>query len=571
MTDISVVIGGAAGQGVQWAAGTLGKALMRSGFSVFITHDYQSRIRGGHNFSRIRFAEHSIGASVGRTDFLLALNGESLQVHLEALTDNGLAFCIADDCKGADDLRLRTLPEETGPEEAREKRFHGVKLLAMLAANLGLDEDIFSEAVQRMLGKRGKSDQLLETNRKAVAWIYSLQKERGINPPSLHAGKGKGKLLVSGHEAVALGMISAGIGVYAGYPMSPSTSILNFLAENGPDLGIVVEMAEDEIAAANIAIGASYAGVRAATGSSGGGIALMSEAIGMAGITETPLVIVNGQRSGPATGMATRTEQADLLFVVHTAQGEFPRVVLAPTNPQDAYYLTVEAFNLAERWQVPVFIMTDHAFADAQQTVPDYDPEQVTVDRGAVAGEPGAVKTLARYACTESGISPRAFPVMSQWLVAQDSHEHDELGQISDDAENRERQVAKRMRKLAGIADMLPGPEVHFPEAGTMLVCWGSSAGPVLEAVRILREKSYDLGVAVFRYLYPLNRDAVRKALADRERLLTVEGNFSGQLGKLLLAETELSTMGHIAKFDGRPFTVKDVLARVTKVLGDAA
>jgi len=293
----------------------------------------------------------------------------------------------------------------------------------------------------------------------------------------------------------------------------------------------------------------------------------MTETIGLAGVTETPVVIVDAQRPGPATGMATRTEQSDLLFIVHAAQGEFPRIVLSPTDHHDAFYLTAEAFNLAEKWQVPVFIMDDQAFADAQRTVPEIDLSSVTIDRGAIAPEPDETQLLRRYEVTESGVSPRAYPILSKWLVAQDSHEHDELSHLTDNAANRVRQVRKRMKKLDGIADSFPGPEIVYPGTATLLLCWGSTVGPVLEAIELLRERGYDLGAAIFRHLYPMNKEKSRVALQCAHRLVTIEGNYTGQLGKLLLMETGIVTQGHISKFDGRIFDVEDTLSLIEKFL----
>jgi 2-oxoglutarate ferredoxin oxidoreductase subunit alpha len=567
MTDINVVIAGAAGQGVQGAATMLGKVLLRSGFHLYTTQDAQSRIRGGHNFSSIRFSDRPLGAGVRRIDFLLALNHESLARHLVRLTPEGVAFCVAGTEGDLVDGRLAVLDGKLGPEGADRPQFHGVKLLAMLAGRLGLSRQVFGEVVRERFGNKGEA--IIDLNLQAIAAVFASV-EQGTSRPKAHlAAKADNRMLLSGHEAVALGMIGAGIGVYAGYPMSPATAIMNLLAENGPALGIAVEMAEDEIAAINIAIGASYAGVRAAVGTSGAGVALMTEAIGLAGISETPLVIVDGQRSGPSTGMATRTEQSDLLFVVHASQGEFPRAILAPADQEDCFYLTAEAFNIAEQWQVPVFVLTDHNLADAQATLAEFDLGRLAIDRGAMAPDPGEVRELRRYEITPSGVSPRAFPVVSKWLVAQDSHEHDEFGRLTDNAENRVRQMDKRMRKLTGMAASFPGPEVIHAEAATMLLCWGSTAGPVKEALEILRARGHDLGVAVFRHLYPMNRERVRAALADKKRLLTIEANYTGQLGKLVLMETGLATAGHIAKYDGRLFTVEDVLTRVVEVLGE--
>lgn len=567
MSDLNIVVAGAAGQGVQSAAGILAKALLHLGFDVYVTQDYQSRIRGGHNFMRVRFSDRPLGAAVRRTDFLLGLNEESLHIHLADLVQDGQALCMEEDKGDVSDLRLRVLPRDVGPVPARSARFVGVKLLAMLFTSLGYPPEVLIEAVQTAFGKRLKPE-ILQANADAIRDVSAFVDRKGVRPLSFGPSAENGRMLISGNEAIALGMIAAGVGVYTGYPMSPSTSILNTLAEHGPELGIAVEQVEDEIAALNAAIGAAYAGARAATGSSGGGLSLMTEAIGLAGITETPVVIVDAQRSGPATGMATRTEQSDLLFVVHTSQGEFPRVVLAPADHNDAFYMTAEAFNIAEKWQVPVFILVDQAFADAQRAVPEYDLSNVTIDRGLIAVEPDEPQVLRRYEVTESGVSPRAYPVLSKWIVAQDSHEHDEVGHLTDNPENRVRQVQKRMKKLEGIAVTFPGPEVIHGGAETVLVCWGSTVGPVVEAVELLREQGHDVGAAMFRFLYPMNKDEVRSALEGAGRLVTIEGNYMGQLGKLLLLETGISTHHHIGKSDGRLFTVEDVLSLVGEYLG---
>lgn len=570
MQDINVVIAGAAGQGVQGATTILGKVLLRSGYHVFANSDAQSRIRGGHNFSTLRFADRPLGAGIKRIDFLLALNQESLPLHLNDLTPEGMAFCVDGLAGACTDGRLAVLPRDIGPEGARRPQFNGVKLLAMLAVRLGLSDRLLGEVVAEQLGK-SKDEEIVALNQQAIQAVFACPEPAPRHAPAGPANPVDNRLLVSGHEAVALGMIAAGIGVYAGYPISPATAILNLLAEHGPALGIAVEMAEDEIAAVNIAIGASYTGVRAATGTSGAGISLMTESIGLAGISETPLVLVDGQRAGPSTGMASRTEQSDLLFVVHASQGEFPRAVVAPTGPEDAFYLTAEAFNIADHWQVPVFVMTDHHLAEAQATVAEYDLPRLTIDRGLMAPEPEEVRELLRYEITDSGVSPRAVPVISKWLVAQDSHEHNERGIVADNPQNRERQMHKRMRKLTGMAASFPGPEVVHPEATILLICWGSTVGPVLEAVEIMRGQGHDLGVAVFRYLYPMNRDKVRAVVPEGKRLLTIEANYTGQLGKLLLLETGLVTQGHIGKIDGRLFTVEEVLARLSAALGEVS
>lgn len=566
MSDLNVVLAGAAGQGVQSAAAILGKTLIRLGYHVFTTQDYQSLVRGGHNFMRIRFSDGPLTAERRRTDFLLALNSQSLDIHLPDLNDNGLALCLTQDAGEVNDPRLRALPLEVGPDSAKGPKFVGVKLLSMLFTFIGFAPDTLSSAIKTQFGKKLKPE-VLQANLEAVEAVAAFVDEADIKPLSFKPTPDDKRILVSGNHAIGLGMIAAGVGVYAGYPMSPSTSILTILAEHGPKLGIAVEQVEDEIAAINVAIGGSYAGARAATGSSGGGFSLMVEALGLAGVTETPLVLVDAQRPGPATGMATRTEQSDLLFVIHAAQGEFPRAVIAPADHNDAFYMTAEAFNLADRWQVPVIIMDDQTFADSECTVTEFDLSKVTIDRGPIAEEPPEPAIMKRYQLTDSGVSPRAFPTFSKWMIHVDSHEHDEVGHLTDNPENRNKQTHKRMKKLQGIADAMPAPEVVGDPDGALLLCWGSTVGSVLEALPILRDKGYKLGAAIFRHIYPMNVPKVTEALSGAERLISIEGNYLGQLGKLLRMETGMMTSGHIGKIDGRPFTVEDVVERVEKYL----
>lgn len=567
MTDLNIILAGAAGQGVQSAAAILGKTLLRLGFYVFTTMDYQSRVRGGHNFMRIRFSNSPLGASVRRVNYLLALNEESLRMHLPDLVEGGFALCMEQDKGDNDDPRVRPLPKTVGPKEAQGEKFVGVKLLSMLFTMTGFEPDVLKNAIKSQFGKKLK-EEVLQANMDAAEAVSEYVSPVDIQKLQFTPVAPESHMLINGNDAIALGMIAAGIGVYVGYPMTPSTTVMNLLAANGPKIGIAVEQVEDEICAINAAIGASYTGARTATGSSGGGISLMSEGIGLAGVTETPVVIVVAQRPGPATGMATRTEQSDLLFVVHASQGEFPRAVLAPADHTDAFYLTAEAFNLADQWQVPVFIMDDQYFSDAECTVPEFDLSKVTIDRGAIADEPTEVAVLDRYALTDSGVSPRAFPLLSKWLVYADSHEHDPTGHVTDNLQNRNLQNEKRMKKLEGIRSTFPGPDIVGGPAKTLLLCWGSTVGPVTEAVPILKERGHDVAAAVFRHLFPMNVDAVKTALAGAEKLFTIEGNFSGQLGGLLRQETCIDTDGHIAKYDGRPFTVEDVVALVEQKLG---
>jgi 2-oxoglutarate ferredoxin oxidoreductase subunit alpha len=570
MSALSILIAGAAGQGVQSAAAILGKTLHRLGYFVYTSQDYQSRVRGGHNFMQIRFSDEPLAASVRGINFLLALNSESLRMHLPDLTPDGLALCVDRDRGDMDDHRIRPLSAAVGPEAAKGEKFFGVKLLSMLFTMLGFTPEILRTAVEGQFKKRLKPE-VLQANLDAIDAVSATVDSKDVRPIPFDPMAMADHLLLTGNDAIALGMVAAGVSTYFGYPMTPSTTILNALAQYGPEVGIAVEQVEDEISALNAAIGASYAGARAATASSGAGICLMSEAVGLAGITETPIVIVDAQRAGPSTGMATRTEQSDLLFVVHASHGEFPRAVIAPANAEDAFYMAAEAFNIADRWQVPVFLLDDMDFADAESTVPSFDLSRVRIDRGEIAPEPEDVQLLRRYEDTESGVSPRAFPALSNWIVACDSHEHDEVGRMTDDIENRNRQFEKRMRKLEGIAQEFPGPEIVGGPADDLVICWGSTVGPVLEATKLLRKQGLSVAVGVFRYLHPMNKERVREALSGFRRIFSVEGNFTGQLGGLVQMETCTRVDGHIGKVDGRPFTVEEAAERIEKALGGAS
>jgi 2-oxoglutarate/2-oxoacid ferredoxin oxidoreductase subunit alpha len=566
MPDLNIVLAGAAGQGVQSAAAILGKTLLRLGFFVYTTQDYQSRVRGGHNFMRVRFSDQPMSAQVRSTNYLLALNEESLDIHLPNMLEDGLAFCMVEDKGEKTDPHIRALPKSVGPDAASGAKFVAVKLLSMLFTTLGYSPETLATAVNTHFGKRLKPE-LLKANLDAIEDVAGFVDKKDVHPLSFKPDPTESRMLVSGNEAIAMGMIAAGVGVYAGYPMTPSTSVMTELAKVGPKLGIVVEQTEDEIASLNAAIGASYAGARAACGTSGAGICLMSEAVGLAGMTETPVVILAAQRPGPAVGMATRTEQSDLLFICHASQGEFPRAVISPAFHSCGFYMTAHAFNLAEKWHIPVFVMDDQAYADSQYTTREFDLTQVSIDRGPIAEEPDEMTVLERYQLTDTGVSPRAIPTLSKWLIACDSHEHDEVGHLTDNPDNRNRQMDKRMRKLNGIASEFPGPQIWPEPAEDMIICWGSTSGPVVEAIGALREQGKDISVAIFRYLFPVPVEKVHEALDGAKRLFTFEMNATGQLGKLLRMEAGITTEKHIGKVDGRALTVEEAIEMIEKAL----
>jgi len=346
--------------------------------------------------------------------------------------------------------------------------------------------------------------------------------------------------------------------------MTPSTGIMNYLAEKSTDYPVVIEQAEDEIAAINMALGASYAGVRALTATSGGGFSLMVEGLSLAGMTETPLVLIIGMRPGPATGLPTRTEQGDLGFVIHAGHGEFPRAVLSATSHEDAFYRLNKAFELADCYQIPVIFLSDQNFADTHRSIDPFDFSRLSYNRAIVA-EGGFEKPYKRYRLTDNGISPRAIPGQFKGeVVLVDSDEHDENGNIIEDAETRRLMVEKRMRKLTALAEEMDEPDLYGdPHPELLLIGWGSTYGVLREAVDALSASGTKTAMLHFSDLWPLPQKRLRSLLPEVRRICCVENNATGQLSSLIRRETGLLIDHSILKYDGRPFLAHEIVREV--------
>ncbi len=373
------------------------------------------------------------------------------------------------------------------------------------------------------------------------------------------------RMLLSGNEAIALGAMAAGCKFMAAYPMTPTTPIMEYLAAKAKDYGLVVVQAEDEIAAIHMAIGAGYAGVRAMTATSGGGFCLMVEGLGLAGMTETPIVIVEGQRAGPAIGLPTRTEQGDLEFIIHASHGEFPRAVLAPSTVEDAFWLTIKAFNLADKYQIPVILVTDHHLATCYSTVEKFDLSKIKIERGLLynQGEPANYK---RHLITDSGISPRAFPMQGKSLVVTDSDEHDETGHPIEDAETRTRMMQKRMRKMKSLKQEISAPEIYgSSKPDVTLVSWGSTYGAAREAVDMLSRKKVSANLVNLIELWPFPTETMTRIMSSARKTYVIESNATGQLAHLMCAETGKKPTGNILKYDGRPITPEYIIRELSK------
>lgn len=553
--DRNVLIGGAAGQGMDTVANLFNKVLQRSGYYVYTTSDYRSRVRGGHNFFQIRFSDREISSPRRGLDVIFALNEETLERHLDRLNEGGVSFCD-EGIEGFEGTKKYNLVNKA--KELGNPKMISTIGLGMLLGKLKIDVKVGEEVVRETF-KEG----LIEGNIKALDYGYSITKTE-VNPI-----EARESILINGNQAVGLGAAAAGCKFYAAYPMTPSSGVLGFLSSVSDELEIVVDQCEDEVAALNMALGASFAGVRAMTGSSGAGMALMSEAFSLAGIIETPVVIIDVQRPGPATGLPTDTEQADLRFLIHNGHGEFPRKVIALRSAEDAFYQTARAFNLADKYQIPVILMSDKELADTKISTAPFDFSKIEINRYLANPNDYEPGTYNRYEVTESGVSPRLIPTRANGnMVMVDSDEHDEFGRTSEDAQNRIAQVDKRHRKFEGIiADEEEPWEIGVDDFDTLVVCWGSTYGVVKESIDLLNEKGHKIKGLVFGDVFPLPLKKFKKFHSMAKNYIVVEMNRDGQFEGLIRQEALVASDHLITKYDGRPFYLEELVERLEEVL----
>ena len=575
---ISFLVGGEAGQGITRSGSLLGKALMRAGLQVFGMNDYPSIIRGGHNFYTLRVSEREVHSPADTVDLLIALNKETVLLHLDDLSEGaGIVYDLGiefdEEELGRDDVELYPVPlTEIVKEIGGVQIMRNTVALGAAAALLCFDPEIIKEVIADAFPGR---DKIIEQNARAIDMGFDYVKENYGDgfPCRLESSEATSKIMLTGNEAVALGAIRAGCRFYSAYPMTPASGVLHYLAGKDIETEMVVVQAESEIAALNMVVGASYAGVRSMTATSGGGFCLMTEAFGLAGATETPVVVMLGQRPGPSTGMATYTAQADLLFAVHTSQGEFPRVVVAPGDVEGCFYRTMEAFNLAEKYQVPAIILTDKFIVESHKSAEPFDPERVPIERGSllVTDEWTSEERYKRYKITESGVSPRILIGTKGATVLANGNEHDEYGYTTTDPGKVVAMAEKRFRKREPLAeevsDLEPVEVFGDPNPAVTLVGWGSTKGPALEAMRMLRGRGVKSRFIQVVYMEPFPAEELRGLLKGGGEFILFETNMTAQLGKLIKLNTGF-VFEHVAlKYDGRPFNPGEICARVEEVL----
>ncbi|WP_291319915.1 2-oxoacid:acceptor oxidoreductase subunit alpha [Desulfonatronospira sp.] len=542
--ELNILIGGEAGQGLVTVGELLTKALIRSGYQVHVTQSYMSRIRGGHNTYAVRAGVENVPGPATGIDILVALNSETLDLHREELNPGAVA--LKDGKADAAELEAVDIPFA---DLAGSAIYENVVGLGVLSYILGLEREMPAGCIRSAFEK--KKPEAVDKNLEVLDKAYAFASETGVSGFNLEEPKGSAGLMLAGNQALALGTLCAGANFCSYYPMTPSTGIPMTLNSYAPDFGMVVEQAEDEIAAINMALGASYAGARSMVATSGGGFALMCEGVSLSGMTETPIVIVVGQRPGPATGLPTRTEQADLNLVLYSGHGEFPRAVLAPADPGQCFVLARKAFDLAEKSQGPVFILTDQYLADSYRNVHLPDPEilEPVASPGGSWQGPGEYE---RYAFTPSGVSPRLVPTLGPYLVVLDSDEHTPDGHITEDLQVRKKMVDKRLKKSDILKKEVILPAYTGPQnPKDLLVCWGSTRGPALEAREILGAES--TAVLHFSQVWPLDAEHFRDYLQQAQRVVFVESNATAQFAQLLTSMAQPASKAYVLRYDGLP------------------
>ena len=576
--DMTIRIGGAAGDGVESSGTGFCKALTRAGLYVFGLPDAYSRIRVGHNYYSVRISDHPLYTHDEPVHLLLALTAETLPRHREVLVPGAVvaydsAFDVPPEDLDIPQATVIALPmSEIAQEAAGTTLARNTVALGFAAGITGLPMDSLQTVIRDNFARKGQA--VVDGNLRALEGGY----EQGQAHAAGYAFKLEARpdapprMVLNGTAAFAMGCLAGGCRFVCGYPMTPGSLALHWMAAHAQEYDVTIKHTEDELAAINMAVGAAHVGARALVPTSGGGFSLMVEGLGLAGITETPVVIYNAQRPGPATGLPTRHEQADLLFMLHASQGEFPRFLLSPGTHEELFQAGWRAFNMADQYQTPVLVLSDHYLAVAQRTLDiapgsaAFDFDAITIERGALLGEAeldALTEPYRRFQITDSGVSPRAIPGHPNAVWTSTSNEHDERGAITEEPEIRTAQVNKRARKLTGMASEINAPVLYGPpEADVTYLCWGSTFNALREAVDRLNASTGKKSgnVLHFSELWPFPTKAVHEALDAANKTVSVEVNSTAQLATLIQANTGRSIDGVLLRYDGHPFTPQSIL-----------
>jgi len=574
VSNLTWKIGGEAGYGIMSTGVIFSRIFTKKGYFVIDSNEYPSLIRGGHNTYTVRVSSNQIFSIDKDINILVALNQETLTLHQEEATYGGYIIYDEDVCDIKDIKRARKdinyimvpfskIISELG---APKVMINNISLGASVAL-LNYDMEILKNVIKDNFSRKGTEIVDLNIRSSELGYKYVKQKIKTASY-ELEIVNPVGKMLLTGNDAVFLGAVRAGCKFYAAYPMTPSSSILHSFASAEGDYNIVTKHAEDEIAVINMAIGASFAGARSMVATSGGGFSLMNEGLSSAAMTETPIVVVLCQRPAPATGLPTWTEQGDMLFAVHASHGEFLRVVIAPGDPEECFYLTGKAFNLADKYQIPVIIMLDKYLSESHFSYEKFDFKKITVDRGelltAIKNKSGEYK---RYSDTEDGISQRVIIGIENGIHIANSDEHNEKGFSEEDAYNRKIMVDKRFRKIKKLIEEIPPPKIYGPaDAEITIWSWGSCKGPILEAMSILNQKEKKVNLVHFTFLYPFDYESIAGVIEESNKNVVVENNKTSQLSKIIMMNTGHKIKNKILKYSGRQFLPGEIISGIEKI-----
>ncbi len=569
--QLSWKVGGQQGEGIESTGEIFAIALNRLGYYLYGYRHFSSRIKGGHTNNKIRVSTKQTRSISDDLDILVAFDQETVNLNYKELHDKGIILADSKfNPKRPEDTNavLYEVPFTDIAAELGTSLMKNMVAVGATCAVLDLDISAFREVVNEIFGKKGQ--QVVDKNMEAMKAGYDFLKEKLDESALMRLAKadGKKRMFMIGNDAIALGAIAGGCRFMAAYPITPASEIMEYLIKKLPELGGAVIQTEDEIAAITMAIGANYGGVRAITASSGPGLSLKMEAIGLAGMTEQPLVIVDTQRGGPSTGLPTKQEQSDLMAMIYGTHGEIPKIVIAPSTVEEAFYDTAEAFNLAEEYQCPVIILSDLQLSLGKQTVEPLDLSKVEIRRGKLLqGELPETENrgyFKRYEVTEDGISPRVVPGMKHGIHHVTGVEHDETGKPSEAPANRIAQMSKRLRKLENVKFNTPVyKNAPHEEADLLIVGFNSTRGAIEEAITRLENDGLKVNHAHVRLIHPFPVDEMLPLIQSAKKVAVVENNATGQLANIIKMNVGYAEkINKIVKFDGNPFLPIEVYTK---------
>ena len=563
MDDISIVLCGEAGQGIQTVEKLFTKIAKKAGYNVFSTKEYMSRVRGGSNSTQIRISTKPVAAYIDRIDILIPLSEDAIDHVDKRISKSTLIIGEKKYVKTTKTDNKIEIPINQLAIDIGNVIYSNIIAVGLLSSLCNINKTILINIIGEYFKKKKRElvkNNIIAADKGYETGIEIIKKDK-INKNISPSNKSNDDIVLNGAEAISLGAISGGCNFISSYPMSPSTGILTFLSNHSEEFNIIVEQAEDEISAINMVLGAWYAGARGMVTTSGGGYALMTEGVSLAGMIESPVVIHLGQRPAPATGLPTRTEQGDLLHALYSSHGEFPKIIFAPGTLQDGFYLTQKAFNLADKYQVPVYILSDQYLIDSFYNISKIELDEINNKNYFIRTK----KDYKRYSITKNGISPRGIPGYGDGLVCVDSDEHDEYGRITENMDMRTEMVRKRLRKLSEIKrDIIPPELIGEKDYKILIIGWGSTYHIIREALENIGRE--DISFLHFKQVFPLHDDTI-EYLTRAEKTIIVENNATSQFSKLIRQQTGYDIRYKILQYNGLPFSVETIKKEILQNL----